>query len=51
MMNTKFRAYLCGARIIAKKQDLHIRVNLLPTAQGIPLDHIDVTDKRLCRCK
>ena len=49
--NTQFRAYLRGACVIAKKQNLHVRVNLLPTAQRISLDHVDVTQKRLRRGK
>src|ERR1700676_1215951 len=47
MTKAQFRAYLCGARIIAKKQNLHFPVDLLPTAQGISLDHVDVTLERL----
>jgi hypothetical protein len=39
------------ARIVAKQQNLYIGMDALPTAEGVALNHIDVTVKGLRCCE
>ena len=49
MPDAKFTAHLGCACIVPKKQNFNVRIDALPTSQGITLDHINVTLKRFGR--